>query len=165
VPSDGTECRLFARVGPTTPKHFGAKLQTCPHLAVRAPPDGSLSVGAAEVCAAIRRFLIGDSPRETEMVEPTSSPPAGSTSDMVAAPCAHTHIDQRGRPRHDQLGDAPGLLDIEHPNAPAPASGSARAAGLQIYSVEFIFLFITYKRSNGPSRRGSDRGCNPSRFR
>jgi hypothetical protein len=45
----GSESSLFplARVGPTTPKRFEAKLQTCPQLAVHAPPDSSLEVRAA----------------------------------------------------------------------------------------------------------------------
>jgi hypothetical protein len=48
---------LVERVGPTTPKPFGAKPQTCPHWAVPGPPDGSWAVRAAERGAAIRCSL------------------------------------------------------------------------------------------------------------
>jgi hypothetical protein len=37
----------LARVGPTTPKQSGAKHQTCPHLAIRGPPEASLAVRVA----------------------------------------------------------------------------------------------------------------------
>jgi hypothetical protein len=46
-----------------TPKHFGAKHQTCPHLAVHVPPDSTLEMGATEMGAAIRCSVIGDSPQ------------------------------------------------------------------------------------------------------
>ena len=51
-----------ARVGPTTPKQFGAKHQTCPQLAVHVRPDSSLAVQAAEMGAAIRCSRVGDFP-------------------------------------------------------------------------------------------------------
>ena len=61
--------------GPTTPKQFGAKHQTCPHLAVHVPPDSTLEMGAAEMGAAIRCPVVGDSPRGTETAEPLTSTP------------------------------------------------------------------------------------------
>src|SRR5271156_4069828 len=39
---------VLAHVGPTTPKQFGAKHQTCPHLAFHVPPDSTLEMGAPE---------------------------------------------------------------------------------------------------------------------
>ena len=65
----------LARVGPTTPKQFGAKHQTCPHLAVHVPPDSTLEMGAAEMGAAIRCPVVGDFPRGTETAEPLTSTP------------------------------------------------------------------------------------------
>ena len=63
------------RVGPTTPKLFGAKTQTCPQLAAPVPPDSSLAVRAAEMAAAIRCSLVGDFPWETVTAEPLTSNP------------------------------------------------------------------------------------------
>ena len=65
----------LARFGPTTPKQFGGKHQTCPHLAVHLPPDSTLEMGAAEMGAAIRCPVLGDTPRGTEMAEPLTSTP------------------------------------------------------------------------------------------
>jgi len=45
-----------------TPKQFGAKHQTCPHVAVHGPPDSTWEMGAAEMRATIRSPVVGDSP-------------------------------------------------------------------------------------------------------
>jgi hypothetical protein len=66
----------FARVGPTTPKQYGAKHQMCAHLAVHVPPNSTLEMGAAEMGATIRCPGVGDSPRGTEAAEPLTSAPA-----------------------------------------------------------------------------------------
>src|SRR5262245_9331026 len=66
---------FVARVGPTTPRQFGAKPPTCPHWAVPRPPDGSLAVRAAERGAAIECSLTGEFPREPETAEPLTSNP------------------------------------------------------------------------------------------
>ena len=76
-----SESRFFplARVGPTTPKQFGAKHQTCPHLVVHLRPDRTWEMGAAHRGAAIRGPGVGDSPRGRETAEPlTSTPEPGS---------------------------------------------------------------------------------------
>ena len=52
----------LACVGPTTPKHFGAKHQTRPHVAVHGPPDSTREMGAAEMGATIRSPVVGDPP-------------------------------------------------------------------------------------------------------
>jgi len=76
VPAPVTSNReSFARVGSDTPKQFGAKHQACPHLAVHVPPDSTLEMGAAEMGAAIRCPVVGDSPRRTETAEPLTSSP------------------------------------------------------------------------------------------
>src|SRR5262245_45162980 len=60
---------------PTLIVSFGAKHQTCPHLAVHVPPDSTLEMGAAEMGAAIRCPVVGDSPRGTVTDEPLTSTP------------------------------------------------------------------------------------------
>jgi hypothetical protein len=45
-----------------TPKHFGAKHQTCPHMAFHGPPDSIWQMGAAELDATMRSPVVGDSP-------------------------------------------------------------------------------------------------------
>jgi hypothetical protein len=65
VPEIGT-AGAVARVGPTTPKQFSAKHQTCANLAAQVPPNSTLEMGVAEMGAAIRSPVVGGSPRGTE---------------------------------------------------------------------------------------------------
>jgi hypothetical protein len=60
----------LARFGPTTPKQFGAKHQTCPHLAAHVRPNSTLEIGAAALGAAIRSAVVGGSPRVTKTAGP-----------------------------------------------------------------------------------------------
>jgi transposase len=156
----------LARVGPTTPKQFGAGYRMCPHLAVRTPPDGSLSARAAELCVAIRCFLDGDSLRETEMAEAALHPPPARPYIQIW-PCFPSPIPI-------SIGEAaPGTtnpatrraswissiqtLPRQPPALPErPACKSTRS--------KVTFLFPTYKRSNGPGRQGSDRGFDPAQI-
>jgi hypothetical protein len=69
---------------------------------------------------------------------------------MAAAPCAYTPIDRRGRPRARPTWRQAGPRGYRASRCLAPASGFPRAAGRQIYSVEFIVLRTTYKRTKNP---------------
>ena len=86
-----------------TPKQFGAKHQTCSHFAVHQPPDSTLEMGAAEMGAAIRCPVVGDSPRGKETAEPlTSTPepwsPPSSCFRQWQGPCSISDLSVRLSP-------------------------------------------------------------------
>jgi hypothetical protein len=78
---------------------------------------GIEAVGPGPGRRARRRPARDAGPREGS----ASSPPAGHESNMAAFPLAHTPIDRRCRPRHDEPGDGPDPREIEYPCPPGPA--------------------------------------------